>query len=186
MLIGVLALQGDFREHINILKKLKVRPIEVRTKDQLKDINGLIIPGGESTTILKLLKKSGLDNEIKKLKIPIYGTCAGAILLSKKVLNPEYKTKPRAYYMNIPGKFIAGTVYDPVEKVIVKGATCTLTESGNGKKKLKAVTDGFGDFWFEGLKVGKFSLKIEAKGFKTKTFDVISTEKDVNLGDIPL
>ncbi|MBN2063013.1 MAG: carboxypeptidase regulatory-like domain-containing protein [Deltaproteobacteria bacterium] len=108
-------------------------------------------------------------------------------LISKaKVLNPEYKTKPRVYYLNIPGKFIAGTVYDPVEKVIVKGAECTLTESGKGKKKRKAVTDGFGDFWFEGLKVGRFNLKIEAKGFAIKTFDGLSTEKDINLGDIPL
>ena len=53
-------------------------------------------------------------------------------------------------------------------------------------KKLTATTDGFGDFWFEGLEVGKYSLKIEAKGFAAKTIDSISTEKDVNLGDIPL
>ena len=53
-------------------------------------------------------------------------------------------------------------------------------------KKLTATTDGFGDFWFEGLEVGKYSLKIEAKGFAAKTIDKISTEEDANLGDIPL
>ena len=73
---------------------------------------------------------------------------------------------------------------DPVEKEVIIGATCTLTESGNGKK-LTAKTDGFSDFWFEGLEVGKFSLKIESDG-KSKTIDYISTEEDVNLGDIPL
>ena len=64
--IGVLALQGDFREHILMLKKLKVKPVEVRLKKDLENIQGLIIPGGESTTIGKLLKKTGLDQEIRK------------------------------------------------------------------------------------------------------------------------
>ena len=98
------------------------------------------------------------------------------------VLNPEYKTKPRVYYTNIPKKFIAGTVYDPIKKEIIKEAVCTLS----GAQKLTKTTDGFGDFWFEGLEVGKYTLKIEAKGFPTKTIQSINTEKDVNLGDIPL
>ncbi len=79
---------------------------------------------------------------------------------------------------------MAGTLYDPVKKEVVIGATCTLTESGSNRK-YTTTTDNFGDFWFEGLKVGKFSLKIE-KGKKTKSIKPISTEKDVNLGDIPL
>ncbi len=106
-------------------------------------------------------------------------------MISKaEVLNPEFKAKPRVYYLNIPRKFVAGTVYAPVEKEVIIGAACTLTDSGSGEK-LTAKTDGFGDFWFEGLKVGTFSLKIESDG-KSKTIDSISTEKDVNLGDIPL
>jgi tetrathionate reductase subunit B len=106
-------------------------------------------------------------------------------LISKaEVLHPEYKAKPRVYYMNIPRRFVAGTVYHPVEKEVVIGATCTLTDKKSGKK-LTATTDGFGDFWFEGLKEGTFSLNIE-KGGKTKKIDSISTEKDVNLGDMPL
>ena len=78
---------------------------------------------------------------------------------------------------------VAGTIYDPVEKEVIIGATCTLSHNG---KKLTATTDGFGDFWFEGLEEGTYSLKIEAKGFAAKTIEPISTEKDVNLGDIPL
>jgi tetrathionate reductase subunit B len=100
-----------------------------------------------------------------------------------EILHPEYQARPRVYYMNIPKKFVAGTVYDPVEKEVIIGATCTLSSKG---KKRTATTDGFGDFWFEGLEVGKYSLKIEAKGFATRTIDAISTERDVNLGDMPL
>ncbi len=107
-----------------------------------------------------------------------------ALISKAEVLHPEFKAKPRVYYLNIPKKFVAGTVYDPVAKEVIIGATCTL--SGNGSKKLTATTDGFGDFWLEGLEVGTYSLKIESKGFAAKTMDSISTEKDVNLGDIPL
>jgi tetrathionate reductase subunit B len=88
------------------------------------------------------------------------------------------------YYLNIPKRWVAGTVYDPVEKEVIIGATCTL--SGGGKTST-ATTDNFGDFWLKDLPDnGKYSLTIEAKGFKSKKFEDISTEKDVNLGDIPL
>jgi len=101
-----------------------------------------------------------------------------------EIMLPELGARPRVYYLNIPKKFIGGTVYDPVEKEVVEEATCTLTETKTGKK-YAATTDGFGDFWFENLNVGTFSLEI-AKDGKTRRFDSISTEKDVNLGDIPL
>ena len=90
MLIGILALQGDFAEHKEILDKLKAESILVKTKKDLKKIDGLIIPGGESTTIGKLLKETGIGKQIiskfKKNKLAIFGTCAGAILLSKKII----------------------------------------------------------------------------------------------------
>jgi len=87
MKIGVLALQGDFAEHIVVLKGLGVDAIEVRLAEQLDDLDGLIIPGGESTTIGKLATDFGL---IEPLRIfgqrrGIWGTCAGAIFLSKDV-----------------------------------------------------------------------------------------------------
>ena len=105
--------------------------------------------------------------------------------IKAEVLKPELGHKPRVYYLNIPKKFVAGTVYDPKAKEIVEGATCTLT--GGKGKALTATTDGFGDFWFRGLPDGAtYTLRIAAKGFKTATIEDISTEKDVNLGDIAL
>lgn len=85
MKIGVLALQGDFAEHVTALKKLKIDPIEVRLPADLEHISGLILPGGESTTIGKLAVAYGLLEPIRAFagKKPIWGTCAGAIFLSK-------------------------------------------------------------------------------------------------------
>jgi len=105
------------------------------------------------------------------------------LIAKAEVFHPEYGLKPRVYYIGLPKRFIAGTVYDPIKKEIVKGAACTLTGQGGS---LIATTDGFGDFWFEGLKVADYSVKIEASGFAAKKINKISTEKDVNLGDIPL
>jgi ferredoxin len=106
-------------------------------------------------------------------------------LISKaEILNPEYNAKPRVYYLNLPKKFVAGTLYDPKEKEVIIGATCTLTDTTSGEK-FTATTDNFGDFWFNDMKESLFSLKIESNG-KAKTIESISTEKDVNLGDIPL
>lgn len=85
MKIGVLALQGDFSEHIVMLKKLGVETAEVRLASQLTDLNGLIIPGGESTTIGKLAEDFGLMEPLRSFgrERAIWGTCAGAIFLSK-------------------------------------------------------------------------------------------------------
>ncbi len=87
MKIGVLALQGDFFEHIETLKKLKVEAIPVRLPQELKGLNGLIIPGGESTTLRRLGTEYGLLSAIQDFKqngYAIFGTCAGMILLAKK------------------------------------------------------------------------------------------------------
>ncbi|MCK4778139.1 MAG: pyridoxal 5'-phosphate synthase glutaminase subunit PdxT [Actinomycetia bacterium] len=87
MVVGVLALQGDIREHLLMLKDLKTKTLEVRLKEDLKEIDGLIIPGGESTTIGKLLKKYSLLKKIREMDkdgLPIYGTCAGMVLLAGK------------------------------------------------------------------------------------------------------
>ncbi len=105
-------------------------------------------------------------------------------IANAEYLKPERVSadEPRVYYQNLPKRFIAGTVYDPVEKEVIVGAKVTLTD---GKDSMSVKTDGFGDFWFEKLKVGNFNLKIESNG-ASKEFKNISTEKDVNLGDIPL
>jgi len=85
MKIGVLALQGDFAEHITMLKRLGVETAEVRLASQLDDLNGLIIPGGESTTIGKLAEDFKLMEPLREFgrNHAIWGTCAGAIFLSK-------------------------------------------------------------------------------------------------------
>lgn len=87
MKIGVLALQGDFFEHVHILKRLDVTVSEVRLPEHLEDLDGLIIPGGESTTIGKLAVAYGLIEPLQAFGAThaIWGTCAGAIMLSKDV-----------------------------------------------------------------------------------------------------
>jgi len=87
MKIGVLALQGDFSEHISMLKRLKVEASEVRLPDHLNGLDGLIIPGGESTTIAKLAVAYNLMEPLQLFgqRHAIWGTCAGAIFLSKDI-----------------------------------------------------------------------------------------------------
>src|SRR5579862_1808714 len=89
--VGVLALQGDFEAHRKALEKAGARAIEVRTAEQLAQSDGLIIPGGESTTMLKLLDLENLTEAVRKFgeSKPIYGTCAGAILLAREVTRPS-------------------------------------------------------------------------------------------------
>jgi len=90
-MIGVLALQGDFRDHLDSLYRHGVAAKEVRSVTELKQCDALILPGGESTTIAKLLKSSGLDRAIidfaRGQRKPVWGTCAGAILLANKVIS---------------------------------------------------------------------------------------------------
>jgi 5'-phosphate synthase pdxT subunit len=92
--IGVLALQGGFAEHITMLQTLDVETIEVRLPKHLEEVDGLIIPGGESTAVSRLLRLTNLFEPIKARVndgMAIWGTCAGAILLAKHVANLEPK-----------------------------------------------------------------------------------------------
>jgi 5'-phosphate synthase pdxT subunit len=92
MKIGVLALQGDFDAHREVLERLGAEVVMVRKPAQLREIDGLVIPGGESTTFLKLLGEAGFE-ELKRFVTtkPTFGTCAGAIMLAKEVENPAQK-----------------------------------------------------------------------------------------------
>ena len=84
MKIGILALQGSCYEHIELLKKLNIETIQIKLPEQLNEIDALIIPGGESTTILQLLEKYNFDlKEFKNSGKPILGTCAGGIILAE-------------------------------------------------------------------------------------------------------
>jgi len=86
MKIGVLALQGNFREHAATLRRLGADPVEVRKPEQLDGLDGLIVPGGESTTFMRLMRLYGLDEAIRRFTGPIMGTCAGMIVLDNEHL----------------------------------------------------------------------------------------------------
>jgi 5'-phosphate synthase pdxT subunit len=81
--IGVLALQGNFREHAAVLRRLGADPVEVRLPEQLDGLDGLIIPGGESTAITRLMRLYGLEEAIRRFPGAVLGTCAGMILLDR-------------------------------------------------------------------------------------------------------
>ncbi|HWQ62751.1 MAG TPA: pyridoxal 5'-phosphate synthase glutaminase subunit PdxT [Negativicutes bacterium] len=101
MKIGVLALQGAFREHCWMLERCGAEAVEVRKADDLDDLDGLIIPGGESTTIGKLLVEWGLMDKIRDRAaagMAIYGTCAGMILLAKDIVG---NNQPRLGLMDV-------------------------------------------------------------------------------------
>ncbi len=83
MTIGVLALQGNFREHAAMLRRLGADVVEVRLPEQLDGLDGLVIPGGESTAIACLMRLYGLEEPIRRFEQPIFGTCAGMILLDR-------------------------------------------------------------------------------------------------------
>jgi 5'-phosphate synthase pdxT subunit len=101
--IGVLALQGDFREHKEALRRLGVEAKEVRKAKDLEGLKGLIVPGGESTTIGKLAREYGLEEAVRRRveegSLALFGTCAGAIWLAKEILG--YPEQPRLGVLDV-------------------------------------------------------------------------------------
>lgn len=100
--VGVLALQGDFAAHIAMLQKCGAQAREVRTVQQLHEVEGLIIPGGESTTIIKLMQRYGLDEAIRQRVaqgMPLFGTCAGLIVMATDI--EGYPHQPRLGVLNV-------------------------------------------------------------------------------------
>src|SRR5256886_14911028 len=81
--VGVLAVQGNFRERAAMLRRLGAEPVEVRKPEQLEDLDGLIVPGGESTTFMRLMRLYGLDEALRTFAGPVLGTCAGMIVLDR-------------------------------------------------------------------------------------------------------
>jgi len=105
------------------------------------------------------------------------------LIQQAEVLKPELGTKPRVYYLNMPKKFIAGTIFDPAADEVIIGAACSLAGGG---KTYNVTTNNYGDFWFENLPEGRYKLEIKA-GAKSKVFDDLDvTEVDLNLGDIAM
>jgi 5'-phosphate synthase pdxT subunit len=130
MTIGILALQGDFDAHRKRLEELGAKAVLVKKPEQLDEIDGLVIPGGESSTFLKLLGEKGFEKLKKFVRLnPTFGTCAGAILLAKDVENPKQKglgvldicIRRNAYGRQLEssireGKFLG----DPTEMVFIR------------------------------------------------------------------
>ncbi|MBN1303363.1 MAG: pyridoxal 5'-phosphate synthase glutaminase subunit PdxT [Anaerolineales bacterium] len=130
MKIGVLALQGDFEEHIGMLTQLGIQAEEVRLANQLDLLDGLIIPGGESTTIGKLAVDFGLLKPIQDFgqDHPIWGTCAGAILLSKET----HRSQPLLGLMDITVERNAfGRQLDSFEADLEMGPPLDTSESSD-------------------------------------------------------
>lgn len=106
------------------------------------------------------------------------------LIIGATVRKPETGLGPKVFYRNIPGQFIAGTVYDPETKEVVIGARVRAT---NGGKTVEVVTDEYGDFWFKDLAKGLYDVVIQAKGYEFKTFDAVDVKFECkNLGDIAL
>jgi len=130
MTIGVLAIQGDFDAHRKRLQELGAEVILVRKPEQLDQIDGLIIPGGESGAFLKILGAQGIEKlkEFVRLK-PTFGTCAGAIMLAKEITNPEQpglgaldiRIRRNAYGRQIDSSIRTGRLGDsPLEMVFIR------------------------------------------------------------------
>lgn len=130
MIIGVLAIQGDFDAHKRRLEQLGADVVLVRKPDQLDEVDGLVIPGGESGAFLKILGEAGFQKlrEFVRLK-PTFGTCAGAIMLAKEVINPEQpglgaldiRIRRNAYGRQIDSSIREGTFAgSPLEMVFIR------------------------------------------------------------------
>ena len=148
MKIGILAVQGDFEAHAAMLARLGAETAEVRTPSHLEGCDGLILPGGESTTQLQFLREEGLAEAIAKFAErggAIFGTCAGAILLATEVKNPEQdslKLLDMTVLRNAYGRQIASDVVSgpsklksqPLEMVFIRGPI--IERAGPGLKIL--------------------------------------------------
>jgi pyridoxal 5'-phosphate synthase pdxT subunit len=139
--IGILAVQGDFEAHAAMLKQLGVETAEVRTPADLQGCDGLILPGGESTTQLKFLQEEGLADNIQKFAErggAIFGTCAGAILLATEVQHPKQDSLNlmdmtvvrNAYGRQIASDVVSGPTTlkkEPLEMVFIRGPVIERT-----------------------------------------------------------
>ncbi len=134
MRIGVLAIQGDFREHAAMLRRLGAHPVEVRKADELDNLDGLVIPGGESTAIMRLAKIYGLEEALRRFKRPVFGTCAGMILLDRDHLGLVDMSVRRNAYGRQVASFeadleLAGQT-DPVRGVFIRAPRVASTGPG--------------------------------------------------------
>ena len=151
--IGVLAIQGDYASHAQALAESGAEPVEVRKPDQLANLDGLILPGGESTTILRFLEKNNFFETLREFcgSKPVFGTCAGAILLAQEVRNPAQRSlgvldavvERNAYGRQIDSTILtAPTLLEggPLEMVFIRAPR--IVETGPGVEVL-ALRDNY-------------------------------------------
>jgi 5'-phosphate synthase pdxT subunit len=142
--IGIVAIQGDFAAHAEMLRALGAETVEVRTVEDLEGCDGVVLPGGESTTQLQFLQEEGLFDAIRKFSRQggaVFGTCAGAILLASKVNNPPQESLgllDMTVLRNGYGRQLASDVFfgpstlkkEPLEMVFIRGPI--IEEVGKG------------------------------------------------------
>jgi pyridoxal 5'-phosphate synthase pdxT subunit len=141
--IGVLAVQGNFREHARVLRRLGADVVEVRKPVELEGLDGLVIPGGESTTFMRLMRLYGLDEAVRRFERPVFGTCAGMIVLDRNHLGLVDMTVRR----NAFGRQVASFETDlevagedaPMRAVFIRAPV--IDEVGEGVEVL-ATVDG--------------------------------------------
>lgn len=141
--IGVLAIQGDYAAHAEALSESGAEPVEIRNPEELDNIDGLILPGGESTTMLKFLERRGLFESLKEFAgaRPVFGTCAGAILLARDVRHPVQRSLEvldAVVERNAYGRQIDSTILveptalpgGPLEMVFIRAPRIASTGAG--------------------------------------------------------
>jgi 5'-phosphate synthase pdxT subunit len=151
--IGVLAIQGDYAAHAEALTASGAEPIEIRKPGALAGIDALILPGGESTTMLHFLAKHGFFESLQKFcgTHPVFGTCAGAILLAREVLNPAQRSlglldavvERNAYGRQIDSAIVTAETTlagGPLEMVFIRAPRIVATGAG---VQVLAERDGF-------------------------------------------
>lgn len=153
MKIGVLALQGAFTEHIEVLDELGAAPVPIRQQqDFTSDLKGLIIPGGESTVMRKLLQDTNLLSPIQaaiNAGMPVFGTCAGLILLAKEIVGEEHsvlgtmdiRVQRNAYGRQL-GSFVTEGQYEGVGKFPMVFIRAPVITAVGPDTKVLAVVDG--------------------------------------------
>jgi 5'-phosphate synthase pdxT subunit len=142
-IIGVLAIQGDYAAHAEALSESGAEPVEVRKPDQLAGLDGLILPGGESTTVLRFLERLNFFEVLQDFcgRKPVFGTCAGAILLAREVVNPPQRSlgvldaivERNAYGRQIDSAILTAETElpgGPLEMVFIRAPRIVETGSG--------------------------------------------------------
>jgi 5'-phosphate synthase pdxT subunit len=131
MKIGVLAVQGNFREHVAMLRRLGAQAVEVRKPEELEGLDGLVMPGGESTAIGRLIEVYGLEGAIRAFDRPVFGTCAGLIMLDREHLDLVDLTVRRNAYGRQVASFEADLELagedDPLRGVFIRAPRVEAT-----------------------------------------------------------